>query len=73
MELRDDVESEYEKDKNKVSLMTLHACKGLEFPAVIMVGLEEDILPHKTLGSDIDEERTSCFMWGSRGLNGSWS
>ncbi len=62
MELRDDVESEYEKDKNKVSLMTLHACKGLEFPAVIMVGLEEDILPHKTLGSDIDEERRLFYV-----------
>ena len=59
MTLRDD---EKEDDSEKVQLMTLHASKGLEFPAVILVGLEEDILPHRTLGSDIDEERRLFYV-----------
>lgn len=62
MELRDDNEDENQKDKNEVSLMTLHACKGLEFPCVIIVGVEEDLIPHKTLGSDVDEERRLFYV-----------
>lgn len=60
MELRDDVSEE--EDRNKVSLMTLHACKGLEFPCVAIVGVEEDLIPHKTLGSDVDEERRLFYV-----------
>lgn len=60
MELRDDVNEE--DDRNKVSLMTLHACKGLEFPCVAIVGVEEDLIPHKTLGSDVDEERRLFYV-----------
>lgn len=60
MELRDDGEDEGPQDK--VSLMTLHACKGLEFPCVIIVGVEEDLIPHRTLGSDIDEERRLFYV-----------
>lgn len=60
MELRDDMNEE--EDRNKVSLMTLHACKGLEFPCVTIVGVEEDLIPHKTLGSDIDEERRLFYV-----------
>lgn len=60
MQLRDDVGNEEEKDE--VQLMTFHASKGLEFPNVILVGVEEDLLPHKRLGSDIDEERRLFYV-----------
>lgn len=60
MELRDEVEGE--EKENQVSLMTLHACKGLEFPCVIIVGVEEDLVPHKTLGTNIDEERRLFYV-----------
>lgn len=60
MELRD--EAEDEEKSPKVSLMTLHACKGLEFPVVYIIGVEEDLLPHKNLGSDVDEERRLFYV-----------
>ncbi len=63
MLLRDQIaENLNEKNDNRVQLMTLHACKGLEFPVVFIIGCEEDILPHKTLGSDIDEERRLFYV-----------
>ncbi len=65
MMLRDDLGDE-EENKNKVQLMTLHASKGLEFPVVILAGLEEDLLPHKNLGSDIDEERRLFYVGVTR-------
>ncbi len=60
MMLRDDTSDN--DDKDQVQLMTFHASKGLEFPAVLLVGIEEDLIPHKRLGSDIDEERRLFYV-----------
>ena len=51
-------------DKNVVNLMTIHAAKGLEFPVVFVVGLEENVLPHvRSLSDgDVEEERRLCFV-----------
>jgi DNA helicase II / ATP-dependent DNA helicase PcrA len=48
-----------------VTLMTLHAAKGLEFPVVAMIGLEEGCLPHSRAQDDpedLEEERRLCFV-----------
>jgi superfamily I DNA/RNA helicase len=63
MELRDAGEDPNEKDQTpKVQLLTLHACKGLEFPVVIFVGCEEELIPHRTLGQDVSEERRLFYV-----------
>jgi DNA helicase-2/ATP-dependent DNA helicase PcrA len=64
--LREDVMEDDESENKKVQLMTLHASKGLEFPVVILCGIEEDLLPHKNLGHDIDEERRLFYVGVTR-------
>ena len=54
-----------DSDGNVVSLMTLHAAKGLEFPHVTIVGMEEEILPHRTsIEDDMVEEERRLFYVG---------
>lgn len=59
-----DVE-EYKDDPNRISLMTVHSVKGLEFNHVFVVGMEEGIFPHMNSlmeTSELEEERRLCYV-----------
>jgi DNA helicase II / ATP-dependent DNA helicase PcrA len=70
------VEQEYTPDKkidreekDAITLMTLHAAKGLEFPVVFMVGMEEGLFPHSRSLMDkheLEEERRLCYVGMTR-------
>lgn len=60
-----DIDGLASEDQGQVTLMTLHAAKGLEFPAVAIIGVEDGLLPHQRANNDdneLEEERRLAFV-----------
>ena len=69
--------SEHQDGNNKVSLMTVHSVKGLEFDCVFVIGMEEGIFPHynainEGTNSAIEEERRLCYVAITRAKKKLW-
>jgi DNA helicase-2/ATP-dependent DNA helicase PcrA len=61
----------FEENDERVTLMTLHAAKGLEFPHIFIIGVEDDLLPHKRSKEDdaqFEEERRLLFVGITRAM-----
>ncbi|HJV35438.1 ATP-dependent helicase [Geomonas sp.] len=66
-----DLEEEGEGQKSSATLMTLHSAKGLEFPLVFMIGMEEGLFPHQRSLEDpsqMEEERRLCYVGMTRAM-----
>jgi DNA helicase-2/ATP-dependent DNA helicase PcrA len=69
LSLLSDVDEEQGTRDARVWLMTLHSAKGLEFPVVVMAGLEEGLFPHSRSSDDLEEleeERRLCYVGMTR-------
>ncbi|GLV13496.1 ATP-dependent DNA helicase PcrA [Alicyclobacillus hesperidum] len=70
--LLSDVDKERDKGQGTVRLMTMHASKGLEFPVVFLIGMEEGLFPHpRSMDDDraVEEERNLCYVGMTRAMN----
>jgi len=66
--LQTDVDT-FEERADRVTLMTLHSAKGLEFPVVVLAGLEEGVFPHARAvehNASLEEERRLCYVGMTR-------
>jgi DNA helicase-2/ATP-dependent DNA helicase PcrA len=64
----------YDASLDRITLMTLHAAKGLEFPVVFMTGMEEGLFPHSRASGnggdeDLEEERRLCYVGMTRAMD----
>ncbi len=70
--LMTDQDSDDDSDEEYISLMTIHMAKGLEFPVVFVVGVEEDLFPSQmmiTTKEDLEEERRLFYVAITRSMN----
>jgi DNA helicase-2/ATP-dependent DNA helicase PcrA len=69
LSLLSDVDEEQGQREARIWLMTLHSAKGLEFPTVILAGMEEGLFPHSRSSEDdeeLEEERRLCYVGMTR-------